>query len=94
MEIVGDQATLRGSDVLNVERPIHLQLVKDGKVAETEEVTNYEAYARQVDAFAAALEHGVPFPVPGEEGWKNQIILDAAYRSLKAGKTEPVQTIS
>jgi predicted dehydrogenase len=90
MEIVGDQGALRGSDVLNVERPIHLQLVKDGEIAESEEVTNYEAYARQVDAFAAALEDRVAFPVPGEEGWKNQIILDAAYRSLNSGKVEEV----
>lgn len=90
MEIVGDEGALRGNDVLNVERPIQLQRLKGGKVIETEEVTNYEAYAQQVDAFAAALEDRVPFPVPGEEGWKNQIILDAAYRSLKSGKAEEI----
>lgn len=94
MEIVGDQGALWGTDVLNVERPIQLHLVKGGKIAETEEVTNYEAYARQVDEFATALENKTSFAVPGEEGWKNQVILDAAYRSLKSGKAEKVQTIS
>jgi hypothetical protein len=33
------------------------------------------------------------FPVPGEEGWKNQLILDAAYRSIKSGKAEQVGQI-
>jgi predicted dehydrogenase len=32
----------------------------------------------QVDAFADAVEGRAAFPVPGEEGWKNQVILDAA----------------
>jgi predicted dehydrogenase len=48
------------------------------------------AYARQVDAFAAAVEGKSRFPVPGEEGWQNQEILDAAYRSMLSGKTEDV----
>jgi predicted dehydrogenase len=51
------------------------------------------AYARQVDAFAAAVEGKAKFPVPGEEGWQNQYILDAAYRSLKSGKTEDVPRV-
>ena len=93
IEIVGDQGALRGMDALNVERPIHLQLLKGGKVVETEEVFNGGAYARQVDEFAAALEDRVPFAVPGEQGWQNQVILDAAYRSLKSGKAEQVQSV-
>jgi hypothetical protein len=43
-----------------------------------------------VDAFAAAVEGNEKFPVPGEEGWQNQVILDAAYRGLKSGKVESV----
>jgi predicted dehydrogenase len=44
-------------------------------------------YARQVDSFAAAVEGREVFPVSGEEGWQNQIILDAAYKSLALGKS-------
>jgi len=51
------------------------------------------AYARQVDAFAAAVEGKSRFPVPGEEGWQNQEILDAAYRSMQSGKTEDVAQV-
>jgi len=43
------------------------------------ELSNRLAYARQVDAFAAAVQGKANFPVPGEEGWQNQLILEAAY---------------
>jgi 1,5-anhydro-D-fructose reductase (1,5-anhydro-D-mannitol-forming) len=90
LEIVGETGVLRADDGLNVERPINLQLRRDSSVVESELVSNHYAYARQVDAFAEALENGAPFPVPAEEGWQNQEILDAAYRSMKSGRTESI----
>lgn len=93
MELVGETGVLRGDDVLNVERPITLELRRGGSVVETDQVSNRMAYARQVDAFAAAVEGKSTFPVPGEEGWQNQEILDAAYRSLKSGKAETVAQV-
>src|SRR3954462_12812708 len=89
-EVVGTTGVLFANDALNVERPITLQLRRGISVAAEEEVTNYEAYARQVDAFAAAVEGKAEFPVPGEEGWQNQVVLDAAYRSMKTGRAEEV----
>jgi predicted dehydrogenase len=38
------------------------------------------------------LEGKGSFPAPGEEGWTNQMILDAAYRSAKSGKAEKVSS--
>jgi hypothetical protein len=32
--------------------------------------------------------------VPGEEGWQNQEILDAAYRSMQSGRAEDVPRVS
>ncbi len=90
LELVGETGVLRGDDVLNVEHPIALELRRAGSVAETEPVSNQYAYAKQVDAFAAAVEGRAKFPVPGEEGWQDQVILDAAYRGLKSGKVEEV----
>jgi predicted dehydrogenase len=90
LELVGETGVLRADDALNVERPIRLEFRRAGSVVETDEISNRLAYARQVDAFADAIEGKSQFPVPGEEGWKNQEILDAAYRSLKNGKTEEV----
>jgi len=84
---------LRADDGLNVERPINLQLRRNGTVVENEVVSNKFAYARQVDMFSAAVEGEARFPVPGEEGWQNQEILDAAFRSLKTGKAEGVPLV-
>ena len=94
LEIVGDAGVLRADNALNVERPVRLELLRDGQLVAEETVSNHLAYARQVDGFAAALEGREVFPVPGQEGWQNQIILDAAYRSLSSGKSEPVPVFS
>ena len=94
LEIVGDGGVLRADDALNVEHPIELELRRGGKVFESETVSNVDAYARQVDEFSAAIEAKREFSVPGEEGWQNQEILDAAYRSLKTGKAEGVPLVA
>jgi predicted dehydrogenase len=84
LEIIGERGILRADNGLSVDGPITIELRRSGG-ADTEPVSNELAYARQVDAFADALEGRAAFPVPGEEGWKNQVILDAAYRSMKTG---------
>ena len=93
LELVGETGSLRGEDALNVERPITLELRRAGAVVESERVSNHLAYAKQVDAFADAVEGKAKFPAPGEEGWQNQIILDAAFQGLKSGKTEAVSRV-
>ena len=93
LEFVGEDGSLRAEDGLNVERPIQLELRRPGVPTEAELVSNQLAYARQVDAFAAAVEGESAFPVPGEQGWQNQEVLDAAFRSLKSGKIEEVPRI-
>jgi predicted dehydrogenase len=92
-ELVGETGVLRADDAFNVERPIQLELRRSGATVESETVTNHAAYPRQVDAFAAAVEGRAKFLVPSEEGWRNQEILDAAYRSIKSGGTESVLTV-
>jgi predicted dehydrogenase len=87
LEIVGDDGVLRADDALNVERPIRIEYWREGNLASDETVLNNLAYAKQVDAFADAVEGRAEFPVSGEEGYKNQLILDAAYRSAEAGKS-------
>lgn len=93
VEFVGPQGVLRADDALNVERPITIELRRNHTTVESEEVNNRLAYARQVDEFADALEGKSTFPAPGEEGWQNQKILDAAFRSLKSGKPEDVPRV-
>jgi predicted dehydrogenase len=93
LEIVGESGSLRGDDALSVDRPINLEWRQNGKVVDTESVSNGDAYARQIDDFSAVVETGRPFAAPGEQGWQNQEILDAAYRSLKSGKAEIVPRV-
>ena len=86
--------SMRADDGLNVERPISVNLRRESSVVESEVVSNKYAYARQVDMFAAAVRGEAAFPAPGEEGWQNQEILDAAFRSLKSGRAEDVARVN
>ncbi|MBV9479313.1 MAG: Gfo/Idh/MocA family oxidoreductase [Acidobacteria bacterium] len=90
VEIVGDRGVLRADDGFTVERPIRVEFRRDGNVVDAELLSNESAYVRQVDMFAEALEGRTPYRVPGEEGWQNQEIIDAAYRSIKSGRAEAV----
>jgi 1,5-anhydro-D-fructose reductase (1,5-anhydro-D-mannitol-forming) len=90
LEFVGDKGTLRADNGLTVDRPITIELWREQKIVKSETVSNHLAYTSQVDAFAAAVETNEPFLVPGEEGWRNQLVLDAAYSSLQSGKAETI----
>jgi len=90
LEIVGEGGVLQANDALTVDRPVELRWLRDGKAPEISSVTNGDAYARQVDAFADAIRVEAKFPAPGEIGWQNQEILDASFRSVKSGCAEGV----
>jgi len=91
--VVGTEGTILAHDGLTIEHPVVIERRKAGQVetqVETQEVSNADTYARQVDAFSTAIEDGIPFPVPGEEGLQNQRILDALYRSAQSGREEKI----
>ena len=92
LEIIGESGTIAADDALNVEYPIDILLHRGEKKGKTT-VSNQAVYGLQVDAFADAIEGKTPFPVPGEDGWQNQEILDAAMRSIHSGKAERVPLI-
>jgi predicted dehydrogenase len=94
LEFIGETGMLRANDGLTVDKPVTLELWREGQQVSTETVSNHLAYAEQVDSFARAIEGKVPFTVPGEQGWQNQIILDAAYRSLVSRRTEEIRLLS
>jgi predicted dehydrogenase len=93
LEIVGEAGTIFAEDALNVEHPIQIELRRGNDVVQRDEVSNHLAYALQVDAFADWMEGKFQFPAPGEEGWQNQEILDAALRSIKSGRAESVPVV-
>lgn len=90
LEVIGENGMLSAVNALNVEHLVTLELRRGFDVVEKREVLNDRAYTAQVEAFAAAIEDGRPFEIPGEEGLQNQLILDAAFRSVKSGRTEIV----
>ncbi|MGA9353306.1 MAG: Gfo/Idh/MocA family oxidoreductase, partial [Terriglobales bacterium] len=90
IEIVGEAGVLRSDDALTVDKPVRIEYWRGGKLLEEETVSNHLAYAKQVDAFATAVERHREFQVPGEEGLRNQMILDGAYRSAASGKSESI----
>lgn len=94
LEITGDRGSLSAADAFSVDTSVTLELRESGsnRVVDREELSNEMAYARQVDAFATAVEQGSAFEIPGEEGFRNQLILDAVFRSRQSGRAEEVRT--
>jgi len=92
LEIIGEAGVLSADNALNVEHPIEI-LLRRGEKTETGTVSNQSVYAQQVDAFSEAIEGKSRFPIPGEEGWQNQEILDAAMRSLRSKRAEVVPLV-
>ena len=93
IEFVGTQGVIRADNAFTVDRPIEIKMQRNAAATERIPVSNGLAYALQVDAFADAIEGKASFPAPGEEGWQNQEVLDAALRSIKSGKAEAVPRI-
>jgi len=92
LEVIGETGVLSSVNAMTVDAPVVLQLRRGFEVEERKEVVNDDSYALQLDAFAAAVEEGREFEVPGEEGLRNQLILDAAFRSITTDKIEQVST--
>ena len=90
LEVTGEAGVLSALNVLTIERPVTVELRRGFEVIERREVSNANAYTAQVDAFASAMEEGREFDITGEEGLRNQLVLDAAFRSIKSGKVEMV----
>ena len=65
LEVAGETGVLSSVNGLSVEQPPTVELRRAFEVIESREVSNANAYAAQVDAFAAAIEEGRDFEIPG-----------------------------
>ncbi len=93
IEITGESGVLSAVNALNVEQPVMCEQRRGFVIVEGVEVMNGDAYTLQLDAFASAVEDGREFLISGEQGLRNQLVLDAAFRSIKSGKAEPVESV-
>jgi predicted dehydrogenase len=50
-------------------------------------------FITQMDAFSQAIIDARPFEVPGEEGLKDLLVIEAIYRAVASGKAEAVETV-
>ena len=92
LSIVCQSGHIEADHALTVDFPLNLRCKRIGKEAERETITNYQTYADQLDSFSDWIERGIPFAAPGIEGVKNQLVLDAAYRSIQTGRKEATAT--
>jgi predicted dehydrogenase len=90
LSIVCQSGHIEANHAFTVDFPLQLRSKRIGQEADCETITNFQTYADQVDAFSDWLELGTPFVAPGIEGLRNQLVLDAAYRSIKSHKREVV----
>ena len=81
-KVVGDQGEL---NVLNPAVPqlFHRLSVRTANENRVERFGRRASYAYQLDAFAAAVLRGAPFPTTPEDAIENMTVIDAIYR--KAG---------
>lgn len=94
VEITGETGVLSAVNALTVDHPVTLELRRGFDLIERTEISNADAYTLQLDAFAAAIEHRSQFLVSGIDGLHNQLVLDAAFRSIKSGASEAVEDIA
>ncbi len=90
VEIVGETGVIRSENGLTVTGMVDVQLLQSGKVLDNRQVTNADAYCRMLDGFSDAIEGRGSYLAPGEDGLKNQRILDAAYASWQSGRKETI----
>jgi predicted dehydrogenase len=94
IEVRGETGALVCDKGMAVDFPVTIKLFRDNQVVDHQTVSNHLAYAKQVDEFSAAVEGKKHYRIPGEEGWQNQLVLDAAYESIETGKMVDVPRIN
>ncbi len=90
VEVVGADGVLTAESGFTVDRPVSLVHHAGGEVKSQEVLDNSDAYSRMLDAFSSTVEGRGSFASPGDDGVKNQRVLDAAFRSWQTGRRESV----
>lgn len=88
VEVVGESGVIRSENCFSTLAPVDVQLLLSGKVIDSQQVSNADAFCRLLDAFSAAIEGHGSYGASGDDGLKNQRALDAAYASWHSGRKE------
>lgn len=87
-EVVGEAGLLTAENGLSVDQEVEVVLRSGGAVVAAERVSNADAYSRMLDSFADELAGRGRYLAPGEDGLRNQRLLDAAYASWRSGQRQ------
>lgn len=85
LELVGSHGALTADNAFTVDAPLNIQVQQKDKPAQSLQFCNADAYSRMLDSFSAWVEGTADFIAPGEEGLRNQMVVDAAYESARSG---------
>ena len=91
VEVTGEHGVIQSENGLSVDSSVHVRLLQDGNVIESQELSNADGYSRMLDAFSQAIEGKGTYAASGEDGLKNQLALDAAYASWRSGRREIIE---
>jgi 1,5-anhydro-D-fructose reductase (1,5-anhydro-D-mannitol-forming) len=90
VQFTGSDGVLVAENGLTVDRPVEVVLRRAGELIETHIVDNGDGYTRMLDSFAEAMHGNESFNATGDDGVRNTAVLDAAFRSWKSGRREPI----
>ena len=88
IEITGENGTIESHNGLSVDHPVEVLLRRDGEIVERRQISNAGAYSRMLDAFSRAITGEGDYLATGEDGLKNQRVIDAAFASWRSGRKE------
>jgi 1,5-anhydro-D-fructose reductase (1,5-anhydro-D-mannitol-forming) len=84
IEVLGQEGVLSADSftLSNLTLPLKIVLGKNGTSTETREerIVVPNLYEKEVTLFSESILNNTALPVPGEEGWKNQLVLDEAMK--------------
>jgi 1,5-anhydro-D-fructose reductase (1,5-anhydro-D-mannitol-forming) len=90
IEVTCEHGVIQSENCLSVDGSVEVRLLQSGKVIQSQQVSNGDAYSRMLDAFSASILSKGDYAATGEDGLKNQLALDAAYASWHSGRQETI----
>ena len=87
VEISGETGQISAENGLSSDWTVPVTLLRNGDAAAVENISNEGSYSQMLDAFSAWTQGGPAYLSPGSDALRTQQVLDAAYASIKTGRT-------
>jgi predicted dehydrogenase len=82
-EFRGEVGAIWGENYTQFDQEVTLHNQREDR-DQWETIYNEDPYAAEIDAFAAVIRNQQKNPVPGEEGAKNQVVIDKILENSHA----------